>query len=314
MKSLLATAEQKSPVAELEEAIKKECKKYEGTPVAISGGIDSGVLASFIKPELLVTVELPCGDKYNEVEYSKVVARHLKKDLTIIQTEQIHFESGMKEAVKAIGRPIPHFNIFALYTMYKRLNEMGIKQLVVGDGPDESMSGYTRNMIMNYIYTVYGFEGFRNYHPTIDKILSHPIFIYANLVGKSLEEVSPLMDGLTLIKGMNKVDMILMRKDMDAMGDGLAKYFGIKLIRPYQDNKELDQLMFNMPDDLKIYDDIGKVGLRMIAEKYLPVEIAWRIDKVGGPVYPVNLMQGWTDKGEFDKTEYLAYQQKILDR
>ena len=71
--------------------------------------------------------------------------------------------------------------------------------------------------------------------------------------------------------------------------------------------------MRDLPDDLKIKDiEFGKYALRVIAEKYLPKEIAWRKVKVGGPVYPVNIKRGWMEKGEFDKSEYLRFQEKIL--
>ena len=43
------------------------------------------------------------------------------------------------------------------------------------------------------------------------------------------------------------------------------------------------------------------------------ISFAWRKVKRGGPVYPVNIMRGWMDKGEFDKTEYLKYQEQILN-
>jgi len=42
--------------------------------------------------------------------------------------------------VKAIGRPIPHFNIFPLFTMYRKLYYMEEKELILGDGPDETMA------------------------------------------------------------------------------------------------------------------------------------------------------------------------------
>lgn len=299
-------------VAELEAMIKKEADKYKGMPVAISGGIDSSTLAALIKPEFVINVELPCGEKYDEGKYAKIVCEHIGTKLITVITNHDNFNKDMKIAVKAIGRPIPHFNIFALFAMYKKLNEMGVKELILGDGPDETMSGYTRNMIMYHIYSVYFQQGFEHYVPTIKKILRDEISVYADLVGKPIEEVRPLMDGLPTIKAMNKVDMELMRPDMDDMSNGIAKYFGIRNIRPYQDNTLIDHLMYELPDELKIQGSIGKIALRLIAAKYLPSEIAWRTKKVGGPVYPVNLMQEWMDKGEFDKTQYLAFQKKIL--
>jgi asparagine synthetase B (glutamine-hydrolysing) len=105
-----------------------------------------------------------------------------------------------------------------------------------------------------------------------------------------------------------------MREDMDDMSNGIAKHFGITNHRPYQDNKEIDDMMYNLPREEKIYNvEFGKYALRLIAENYLPEEIAWRKKKMGGPIYPVNIKRGWVDTdGEFGKTSYLNYQKDVL--
>jgi len=107
-----------------------------------------------------------------------------------------------------------------------------------------------------------------------------------------------------------------MRPDMDDMSNALAKHFGITNHRPYQDNQELDDFMRDLPEEEKIHQvEYGKYALRKIAEKYLPLEIAWRKGKVGGPVYPVNAKKGWLDiDGEFGKTEYIKWQKEILQK
>jgi asparagine synthetase B (glutamine-hydrolysing) len=97
------------------------------------------------------------------------------------------------------------------------------------------------------------------------------------------------------------------------MSNSVARHFGITNHRPYQDNKELDGFMRNLPLKAKIHKvEYGKYALRKIAEKYLPKNIAWRKKKVGGPVYPVNLKKGWLENGEFNKEKYIEYQNEIL--
>jgi len=268
----------------LEKLIKKYAKKYEGKPIALSGGIDSGLLAALIKPRFAISVQLP-ESKHNEIEYAKKVVEHLGLKHIIVEYNEDNFEEELKIAVKAIGRPIPHFNIVPLYQMYKKLAEIGEKEIVLGDGPDETMCGYTRDLIINYLYQVYDFEAFKNYKPIIDKMLPP------------------------------KIDEIAMRPDMDDMSNGIAKYFGITNLRPYQDNKELDDYMFNLPIEKKIWKtEYGKYALRKIAAKYLPKEIAWRKEKVGGPLYSPNFKMGWFEKeGEYGKESWLEHQNAILN-
>jgi len=289
----------------LERLIIKYAKKYKGKPIALSGGIDSGLLAALIKPKFAITVKLPEG-KHNEIENTRRTAQYLDIKLIEVECDDNQWDKIMPIAVKAIGRPIPHFNIFPLYFMYQKLAELGEKEIVLGDGPDETMCGYARDSILTYLYKIYQFDAFKNYKPLIDKILMPEEKTISAVLGK--DNINPLLT-------ITEADIEYMRPDMDDMSNGIAKHFGLTNLRPYQDNKELDDFMKNLPLTEKIVNtEYGKYALREIANKYLPIEIAWRKEKVGGPVYPVNIMRGW-DKidGEFGKSQYLEYQKKILE-
>lgn len=305
--------------SQFEKKLKRELKPVMGTPVALSGGVDSGVLAVLAKPRFVISVDLPGGEKYGEIKFARKIARYLEIKHIIVQPNPREFDKVMKECVKAIGRPIPHFNTFALYYMYKKLFEMGETEVLLGDGPDETMCGYTRNMIMNYLYKVFEIEAFLPYFDTSKKLLPNWELAYSKLINKDLDEVSDIFASVydlkgSLLKCMNKADMLLMRPDMDDMSNGIAKMFGIKNIRPYQDNPKFDEWQFNLPDEAKIHNiEYGKYILRRVASKYLPEEIAWRKHKMGGPIYPVNKLKGWDRyDGEFGKDNYLTYQEKIL--
>lgn len=291
-------------ISKLEKLILKYAKQYEGKPCTLSGGIDSGLLSALIKPKFAITVELPEG-KHNEIAEAKKVAEHLGLKHIIVQLDESKFDEDMKIAVKAIGRPIPHFNIFPLFEMYKKLAEMGEKEIVLGDGPDETMCGYARDLIMDYLYKVYEFKAFKDYNSLIKRILP-PIEI-------GIKEIFNNSD--IDFSSMAETNIKYLRPDLDDMSDGIAKYFGITNLRPYQDNKELDDYMLNLPIEEKIYKtEYGKYALRKIAEKYLPKEIAWKKVKVGGPVFPVNTYKNWLEiDGEFGKNSYLKYQIDILN-
>jgi asparagine synthetase B (glutamine-hydrolysing) len=281
----------------LEEKIKEECRPHEGKVLALSGGVDSSLLAVYLKPKFAISVELPGGEKYNEIEWAKKVCAELNIEHVIVKCDESKFDEYVEIAVKAIGRPIPHFNIFPLYCMYKKLFEMGETELVLGDGPDETMHGYARDLIVHHLYTIYEIEAFSNYHELLHKVLP------------PLHKVIKKLTGFN-VKTMLEADL-LMRKDMDDMSDGIAGIFGIKNVRPYQDNKELDNYMRDLPIEQKIQGEYGKWALRQILAQYLP-EIADRKVKVGGPVYPVNTLKGWLDDGEFSKTKWLEYQKSLL--
>ena len=152
----------------LEQKVVEECKPHLGKPLALSGGIDSSLLAILIKPKFVISVELPGNEKYNEIEWAKKVAQRLNLRHIIIKCDGSKFDEYVKIAVKAIGRPIPHFNIFPLYCMYQKLHEMGETELVLGDGPDETMCGYARDLIFHKLYELYRLEAFENYKGLIN--------------------------------------------------------------------------------------------------------------------------------------------------
>jgi len=284
---------------DLEKRIKAEVEPHIGKPLALSGGVDSSLLAALLKPKFAISVELPGGDKYNEIKWAKIVTEHLSIKHIIVRPDPSKFDEYVKLAVRSIGVPIPHFNIFPLYVMYKKLSQMGETELILGDGPDETMYGNARDIIINYLYKAYELEALKNYKELIDKVLP------------SMTDAIKATTGLSGFTDIVSAD-IEKRKEMDAMSDGIAKSFGIKNIRPYQDNPKMDNYMRDLPIAEKISGEYGKYALRKIAEKYLPKEVAWRKKKLGGPVYPVNLMKGWMGNGEFDKKYWLDYQKKIL--
>jgi len=286
----------------LKSKIKKACKPYKGVPIALSGGVDSSLLAALIKPRFAISVRLPDDPRFNEIQYSEMVCKHLGIEHIIVDLDESTFDEDVRTAVKVIGRPIPHFNIFPLFQMYKKLRELNEDKVILGDGPDETMCGYGRDLIVAYLYKVYDYEAFENYKPLIDKLLPPLPEAIKRLTGKEADT-------------MIEADIRLMRPDMDDMSNAIAKHFGITNIRPYQDDTELDDFMRDLPMKEKIKDaEFGKYALRKIAAKYLPKEIAWRKKKVGGPVYPVNKLKGWLETdGELGKESWLKYQEQILN-
>lgn len=289
--------------------------------IMVSGGVDSSTLLAIakkakIKIDNLFTVKLPYGPKHNEFDDMLDVVTHFneKDNLTIIELNENEFDDVMLDAVPAIGRAIPHFNIFPLYVAFREMSKLGITDVIVGDGPDESMCGYTRHLIMHYLYNVHGVKGFEMYSKMIDKIVEpDQALMYSKLIGKDEEEVRDVWKEDNLLNNMCAVDMELMRPDMMDMSHGLAKHFGIKIHAPYE-KVDVDQFMFNLKEEEKVKSYIGKYLLRELGEDLkVPKNIIWRSQKIGGPLVPVNLIKGWDDIEPFDKSKYIKYQENILE-
>ncbi len=287
----------------LEDLIIEALKKLpdnKHTAIAVSGGVDGNLLQAIGKYTNTVTVKLPFGPRYEEDGKANL---KVELDLPNIKERLI-------EAIKIIGTPISHYNIYPFYEMCRQLADRHITDLIVGDGPDESMCGYTRHLIMDRLYRTFVLTPFKEYGPTISKIIPTPVEAYAKMIGKDEVIVSSLMNTGTLINDMCNVDMKLMRIDMTIMTNKLAEHFGITIHRPYEDEK-VDQFMFNLPKKDKVRYPFGKFLLRKIAEKYLPSKIAWNPHKIGGPLCPINQLMGW-NVPEYDKSMYLKFQEEVL--
>ena len=115
----------------LEQLIRKSVKPYGGLPLALSGGIDSSLLAAIMKPKFAISVRLPDDERFNEIQYSEMVCKHLGIKHIIIDLDENTFDDDVKTAVKAIGRPIPHFNIFPLFQNLSGRIEKIVQSLLV---------------------------------------------------------------------------------------------------------------------------------------------------------------------------------------
>lgn len=307
------------------ELVTNELKKIKETSelnLMISGGVDSPTLLAVmlyagLEPDKLITVRLPYGDAHDEFDDMLKVVSHFEMEhkLMIVSLDDSRIEEVLRDATKIIGRPIPHYNIFPLYIAFERLKKLGVTDVIVGDGPDESMAGYTRHVLMQYTYQIYDIDGFQSYRGMIDKVLPDFVDTYASLTGKTRRELlnATRGDPLNRIDFMCRADMVLMRPDMMDMSHGLARHFGIKIHAPYEE-REVDEFMFSLPTDWKMKGYYGKYLLRHLGS-YLgvPKSVAWRKHKIGGPLVPVNKLMGWDDLDPYDKSRYLQFQKDVLN-
>lgn len=289
----------------------------------LSGGVDSSTLLGValsigIEPDRIISVRLPYGKAHDEFDdMLKVVAGFgLEHKLMVVSLDDSTIEEVLRKAVKIIGRPIPHYNIFPFYVLFEKLSKIGITSVVVGDGPDESMCGYARHIILKEIYQILGVDGYQEYTDMIRKILPSFVEAYATIINKDVSEIMTVVtDEKTRLNNLDLmclVDMKLMRPDMMDMSHTLANHFGIRIFAPYEEPR-VDEFMFKLDPEWKIKNYYGKYMLRHIATQLgVPKSVAWRRQKIGGPLVPVNKLMGW-ELSPYDKTRYIEFQKEILN-
>lgn len=273
----------------------------------LSGGIDSGLLAALTKPDIAITCNFPYGKKYDEFEDSEKVAKHLGLKQEVITITKEDFERDLQYAVRAY-KPTTHFSLVPLFLLFKKAGGLGLKTILSAEGPDEYLGGYPTYTFIKHEQELYDVPEHKNYKYALDKYLGTPMERFARVLGKDPNELKPYWNKYdSLLSKMGYTDLKL--RGIEEMELALADFWGIKLIYPYMTKKIEDFCFTQIPDNKKIKGFTTKWIERKVAEKYLPKDVVWRKNKMGGPVAPVGKWLG--EKNEFSKDKYLKLQNKL---
>jgi len=104
------------------------------------------------------------------------------------------------------------------------------------------------------------------------------------------------------IHAMGLADFYTSMQELLQFADRINMAFHVENRAPFLDYR-LIQFAFSMPSKYKIKDGVTKWILKRIAKKFIPAEIAARVDKRGFSA-PVNRWFGWGKNGKYDRSEY----------
>ena len=284
----------------------KEIKRPFG--LFLSGGIDSGFLASIAKPDIVFTCKFPYGKKYDEFKDAKKTVKHLKLKQVVITPTKEDFFKYLPEALK-MHKLTSHFSLVPLFMLFKEAKERGITTILSGEGPDEYLGGYASYVFIKQEQDMYNLASLKNYKSALDKYLGDPMYRFAKILNRKPEELKPYWKKYRyLLSKMGYCDLIL--RGIEEMELDLAKGHGINLLYPYMTEKIENFCFKKVRDDYKISGGITKHIFRKVVQNYIPSSVAWRLNKMGGPVAPVGKWLG--EENEFSKEKYLDLQYKII--
>jgi asparagine synthase (glutamine-hydrolysing) len=283
----------------------------------ISGGFDSSLLTALTFPENVYRVRIPYQG-FDESVYAESVVDYLDlrdKYHEMVLTPET-FKENFEPAVKVMGKPTRHFSMVPMYSFMKFLHEKGEKHVLSGEGPDEYLGGYARQIIVSHAQQLLEIPELMNYHELTnvwEPWVSNPVKKYGEMMGYEASKIAKYDDqwkqGKYPLQGaIGKMDFE--EGGIEEMEQKMAGHFGITLHYPYI-NEELAEYCYGLPDNMKIRDGVTKWAFRKICKRYLPAVLQNR-PKMGGPVAPVNLFMGWTDLNPYDKTRYMAEQERVL--
>ena len=279
----------------------------------ISGGVDSALVACIAKPEHIYTVHYDYDD-FNELEYAQLVAKKLKKKLTVIRPGKEDFLRTRARIAYHLDTP-SIWTTFSLWMLLERAHK-DVKVVLTGDGADEMFSGYHRYFLLHHDEQIHKLEAMKKYTYLIDKYYGSPVERYARLINrcenqfnekvseyltKSVDFFFKKVNG-DVVHSMGLNDFYTTMQILLQMYDRICMAFSVENRSPFLDHR-LIQFAFSMPSKYKIRDGVTKWALKEVAKKFIPKEIVGRIDKRGFSA-PVNRWFEWDKNGKYNRTAY----------
>ena len=126
-------------------SLRDACEECESNWIALSGGLDSSIVANLMRKEKANAITIITKDFVGtDLTYAQIMAKHAEIPLSLMHIELEEVLESINETVKILGNfnDIEIRNSVVPYIYLKRLKEKGIKSVLTGDGADEVFAGY----------------------------------------------------------------------------------------------------------------------------------------------------------------------------
>ena len=130
--------------------LKESCESCKSNTIALSGGLDSTIIAYFLKERNPQTVAIIAKDFVaSDLTYCQRVSKEFNIPLTIKQVSTTDILSAIEETIKILKNfnDIEIRNNVVMYLAIKWAKEQNSTGIITGDGADELFAGY--NFLIN---------------------------------------------------------------------------------------------------------------------------------------------------------------------
>ena len=130
--------------------LKESCESCKSNTIALSGGLDSTIIAHFLKERKPQTVAIIAKDFVaSDLTYCQRVSKEFNIPLTIKQVSTTDILSAIDETIKILKNfnDIEIRNNIVMYLAIKWAKEQNSTGIITGDGADELFAGY--NFLIN---------------------------------------------------------------------------------------------------------------------------------------------------------------------
>ena len=262
----------------LHDSVRIRCRADVPIGLYLSGGIDSGLLAYIMEPEICYSCHFPYGDKYDELAFAARMAEDVGAEHIVVTGTKEDFEEKLQQIMFHLDMPVGSFSMFPLYLLAQKASER-VKIVVSGEGADELFGGYVRYLVLVREQGLFEVPELRNYKPFLQAYLGSALDRFARLVNRG--KVPDLavkaivahhfqqFDDVVHAMGYTEFKSLLV--SLLQMQDRSAAAFGLENRTPFLDPRIIE-FAFSLSADLKIQGSTLKWILRQVAERYLPRE------------------------------------------
>ena len=131
--------------SELFNKIQKSVLKCSSNNIALSGGLDSSIIAYFLKERKPKSIAIIAEDFIaSDLTYCQLIAKELNIPLVIKNVKTEELLDAVEQTIKILKNfnDIEIRNSVVMYLVIKYIKDQGEEAIVTGDGADELFAGY----------------------------------------------------------------------------------------------------------------------------------------------------------------------------
>lgn len=129
----------------LHDLIEESCKQCKSNTIAMSGGLDSTIIAYNLKERISNATAIIAEDFVaTDLTYCQLAAKKFNIPLSIQKMTVLEIISGIEETIKILKNfnDIEIRNNVVMYLLMNHLKKQGKDSIITGDGADELFAGY----------------------------------------------------------------------------------------------------------------------------------------------------------------------------